>query len=123
MLPPPSLMAIKIRRRAEAWPQTDFLHRRKQRKVKEQLQIDYGPAATLPELFLLLATMFVLVGCGPAGPRAVLKGERLIREQKYSLEVQELQEAIRLIPTNAQPWNHLGLALHHNKQPKEALKA
>jgi tetratricopeptide (TPR) repeat protein len=93
--------------------------------VKEQLQSDYGarPAATLPVLFLVLAAMFVLVGCGPAGPRAVLKGERLIREQKYALAVQELQEAIRLIPTNAQAWNHLGLALHHNKQPKEALKA
>ena len=70
-----------------------------------------------------LGASILLAGCGPAGPRAVLKGERLIREQKYALAVQQLQEAIRLIPTNAQAWNHLGLALHHNNQPKDAFKA
>jgi tetratricopeptide (TPR) repeat protein len=74
-------------------------------------------------LLALCATLLLVAGCGPSGPRSVLKGERLIQEKKYPQAVEQLQQAIRLIPTNAQAWNHLGLALHHNKQPKEALKA
>lgn len=79
--------------------------------------------AAVYALWAMALVVFVLTGCGPPGPRAVLKGERLIREGKYDAAVAQLQEAIRLIPTNAQAWNHLGLALHNNKQPKDALKA
>lgn len=52
-----------------------------------------------------------------------MKGERSIREKKYALAVQQFEAAVQLMPTNAQVWNYLGVALHHNKQPKEALKA
>ena len=85
--------------------------------------IGNGPVSAVMYVLGMVCAVILLAGCGPAGPRAVLKGERLIREQKYALAVQQLQEAIRLIPTNAQAWNHLGLALHYNNQPKEALKA
>src|SRR2546421_188099 len=62
-------------------------------------------------------------GCTPPGPRALLKGERLIREGKYAEAVESLQTATRLLPKNAQAYNHLGLALHGNKQFAPALAA
>src|SRR2546423_5459283 len=62
-------------------------------------------------------------GCTPPGPRALLKGERLIREGKYAEAVESLQTATRLLPKNAQAYNHLGLALHGNKQFAPALPA
>src|SRR5438552_15826862 len=62
-------------------------------------------------------------GCTPPGPRALLKGERLIREGKYEEAIQSLQTATRLLPRNAQAFNHLGLALHGNRQFAPALAA
>ncbi len=60
----------------------------------------------------LLAVVLVLVGCSPAGPRALLDGEQLLHEGKIDLAVARLRTATELISTNAQAWNHLGLALH-----------
>lgn len=64
-----------------------------------------------------------LTGCTPAGPRALLDGERLIRAGKYSQAIEKLQVATQLLPSNAQAWNHLGLAYHKAAQPNNALKA
>src|SRR5690242_9779714 len=58
----------------------------------------------------------VLAGCTPPGPRALLKGERLLREGKYAQAIPRLQQATQLLPANAQAWNHLGLAYHHSGQ-------
>src|SRR5438105_3131252 len=71
--------------------------------------------------FLLLLLLFC--GCTPPGPRALLKGQRLIQEGKYEQAVESLQVAARLLPKNAQAFNHLGLALHGNKQYARALVA
>ena len=71
---------------------------------------------------LLLVTA-LLTSCQPPGPRALLKGEQLIRKGKYAQAVEELQNATRLLPQAAQAWNHLGLAYHGNRQPQEALRA
>src|SRR5260221_5778212 len=52
----------------------------------------------LSACFTLL--VLCLCGCAPPGPRALLKGERLIRQGKYEQAIQSLQEATRLLPTN-----------------------
>jgi tetratricopeptide (TPR) repeat protein len=75
------------------------------------------------ETLLLLGLAFALCGCAPPGPRALLKGERLIREGKYDQAILSLQQATRLLPKNAQAYNHLGLALHGNRQFAPALAA
>src|SRR4051794_29336250 len=70
-----------------------------------------------------LAGAMTLTACRPAGPKALLDGESLLRAGKYPQAVQKLQAATQLLPANAQAWNHLGLAYHHANQPALALKA
>jgi tetratricopeptide (TPR) repeat protein len=65
----------------------------------------------------------ILNACTPSGPRALLDGERLLGQGKYSQAISRLQTAVRLLPGNAQAWNHLGLAYHKGGQPSAALKA
>src|SRR5690348_16609652 len=65
----------------------------------------------------------LLVACTPAGPRALLNGERLIRDGKYAQAITRLETATKLLPGNAQAFNHLGLAYHKAGQPAAALKA
>ena len=65
----------------------------------------------------------LLISCSDPASRALLKGEKLIHQGQYSKAVPELQTATRLLPRNAQAWNHLGLALHYNKQFPDAQKA
>ena len=72
---------------------------------------------------LVLAVLMLVCGCTPPGPRALLKGERLIREGKYEQAIPQLQTATRLLPKNAQAWNHLGLAHHGAKQAEQAARA
>jgi tetratricopeptide (TPR) repeat protein len=69
-------------------------------------------------IFLLL----VATGCTPAGPKALVQGEKLIDKGKYAQAIEKLKIATTLIPTNAQAWNYLGLAYHHAGQPGEAEK-
>lgn len=71
-------------------------------------------------LTLLLA--LILFGCTPPGPRALLKGEKLIQEGKWEEAILTLQKATQLLPNNAQAWNHLGIAYHGNHQYELALK-
>src|SRR5882724_6407454 len=72
--------------------------------------------------FILLGVFGLALGsgCTPPGPRALLRGETLIRERKYADAQQELERAVKLLPDNAQAWNHLGLAYHLGDQPKKA---
>ena len=66
---------------------------------------------------------FLLSGCAPPGPRALLEGEKLIREEKYGQAVEKLELATRLLPRHAPAWNHLGLAYHGQQKPEQALRA
>ncbi len=69
--------------------------------------------------FPMVGGLFVLVltaGCSDPGARALLNGERLINESQYEKAVTQLQNATRLLPRNAQAWNHLGLAYHHQNE-------
>jgi Flp pilus assembly protein TadD len=68
--------------------------------------------------FLIL----LVTGCTPAGPKALIQGEKLIDKAKYSQAIEKLKLATTLIPTNAQAWNYLGVAYHHAGQLGEAEK-
>lgn len=72
---------------------------------------------------LSLTMLMVLAACMPAGPRALLTGERLLKEGKHEAAVAALTEATVLLPRNAQAWNHLGLANHRAGRPNEAIRA
>lgn len=74
-------------------------------------------------LFWASLSIAALTACGPPGPRALVKGERLIRDGKYEQAIPQLQRATQLLPKNAQAWNHLGLAYHGNNQPLPAVRA
>jgi tetratricopeptide (TPR) repeat protein len=74
--------------------------------------------------FLLMAGAVAWIcGCMPAGPRALLRGKKLIDQGKYADAVDELKEATSLLATNAQAWNYLGLAYHHSGQAEPAMEA
>jgi Tfp pilus assembly protein PilF len=77
----------------------------------------------LPGLFLLFLVLAAVCGCREPGPRALLKGERYLRDRQYEKALEELEKAVRLLPNHAQAWNHLGLAYHALQQPQQALKA
>lgn len=64
-----------------------------------------------------------VAGCAPPGPRALLQGEKLLRKGEYELATRKFEEAARLLPRNAQAWNHLGLAYHGAKRFNEAIRA
>ena len=74
-------------------------------------------------LFWILVGSFILIGCGAPGPRALVKGERLVRQGSYAQAVAQLERATQLLPTNALAWNYLGLAYHGNNQPLLATRA
>jgi len=73
--------------------------------------------------FLTICSALLFIGCTPAGPRALLDGEKAIAAGQYKRAVSKLQRAARLIPENPQVWNHLGLALHLYGDDTEALDA
>jgi tetratricopeptide (TPR) repeat protein len=62
-------------------------------------------------------------GCAPPGPRAVLDGERLIREGKLEKAIQRLEAGTQLLPRNAPAWNYLGLAYHYAGRADDAVRA
>jgi tetratricopeptide (TPR) repeat protein len=74
-------------------------------------------------LIFALASVLCLSGCTPAGPGALLKGERLIREGKYEQALEKLLTATQLLPREARAWNYLGLAYQGSGQPGEAERA
>lgn len=64
-----------------------------------------------------------LAGCAPAGPRALLQGDRLVREGKYREAIGKLETATRLLPQDARAWNCLGMAYHGAGEASRALEA
>jgi len=71
----------------------------------------------------LVGGVVLLCGCGAPGPRALLKGESLIKERRYEGAIEYLANAVRLLPRNPQAWNHLGLAYHGAGQFDQAQRA
>ncbi|MGE3311832.1 MAG: tetratricopeptide repeat protein [Limisphaerales bacterium] len=81
------------------------------------------PSRGLRRRALAAALAALLAGCTPPGPRALLDGERLIREGRSEDAIRRLRAAVQFLPANAQAWNHLGLAYHGAKRPTEAAEA
>ena len=73
-------------------------------------------------IFFLVLAVF-MAGCGPPGPRALLKGKKLLDRGDYSDAVVELKSATSLMSTNAQAWNYLGVACQHAGHPADAALA
>jgi tetratricopeptide (TPR) repeat protein len=73
-------------------------------------------------IVFLMFTVF-LAGCGPPGPRALLKGKKLLDRGDYTEAVARLKTATSLLATNAQAWNYLGVAEQHAGQPAAAALA
>ena len=73
-------------------------------------------------LSLLVATM-LLTACAPPGPRAVLKGKRLLEQGECARAIEEFRTATQLLPTNALAFSYLGLALHQSGEHLEAERA
>ncbi len=71
--------------------------------------------------FLALAVF--LAGCGPPGPRALLKGEKFLERGDYDGAVEALKTATTLMSTNAQAWNYLGVAYQYAGHPADAALA
>ncbi len=71
---------------------------------------------------ILVFTVF-FAGCGPPGPRALLKGKKLLDRGDYTEAVARLKTATSLMITNAQAWNYLGVAEQHAGQPADAAQA
>ena len=77
----------------------------------------------LPVLAWLTLLGLGLGGCKPPGVQTLVEGEELIRQGKYAEATQVLQKAVQLLPTNAQAFNHLGLAYHGSGQLDQAGRA
>jgi tetratricopeptide (TPR) repeat protein len=70
----------------------------------------------------LLLAWFV-AGCTPAGPRALLRGKKLLDSGDYTAAVADLSTAVTLLPANAAAWNYLGVAYQKARQPDNAAAA
>ncbi|MBL9126371.1 MAG: tetratricopeptide repeat protein, partial [Verrucomicrobiales bacterium] len=64
-----------------------------------------------------------VAGCTPPGPKALLDGERLLREGRTEDAIRRLRTAVEFLPSQPQAWNHLGLAYHAAKKPSDAVEA
>jgi tetratricopeptide (TPR) repeat protein len=82
-------------------------------------RISYGIIGLV--IFLLFTIYFA--DCGQPGPRALLKGKKLLDRGDYTEAVARLKTATSLLVTNAQAWNYLGVAEQHAGQPADAVQA
>lgn len=71
----------------------------------------------------IMGLLWVLCGCGPPGPRALLEGEQYLKAGKPNDAIRRLRSAVEYLPKNPQAWNHLGLAYHAAGQPVPAAQA
>ncbi len=72
---------------------------------------------------LFLVAALLISGCTPSGPRALLKGKKLLERGDYANAVEKLKTATSLLATNAQAWNYLGVACQYAGRPTEAVTA
>ena len=72
---------------------------------------------------ILLALALIVSGCTPAGPRALLKGRKLLDRGDYAGAVAQFKAATEILATNAAAWNYYGVALQSAGQPDDAVNA
>lgn len=76
-----------------------------------------------PGLCLIGLVLLVLSGCTPAGPKALLQGERLLEQGKTSAAIAKFEKAVELIPDHAMAHLYLGLAHHKNEDAGKAIES
>ncbi len=74
-------------------------------------------------VIVFLTLNFFIAGCTPPGPRALIKGQKLLERGNYEAAVEQLKTATSLLPTNAQAWNYLGVACQRAGQADDAVTA
>jgi tetratricopeptide (TPR) repeat protein len=72
---------------------------------------------------VFLALAIFIAGCTPSGPRALLKGKKLLEQGDYAGAAAQFKTATLLLATNAQAWNYLGVACQHAGQTDDAVAA
>jgi tetratricopeptide (TPR) repeat protein len=71
----------------------------------------------------LLLAGWLLTGCQPPGPAALLEGKKLLDQGKPAAAVAPLTDATAILKTNALAWSYLGLARQQCGQLNEAIAA
>jgi tetratricopeptide (TPR) repeat protein len=66
---------------------------------------------------------WLLTACEPRGPRALLEGERFVKEERFNEAIGTLLVATENLPREARAWNLLGLAYHGAGMDTEAAQA
>jgi Tfp pilus assembly protein PilF len=74
-------------------------------------------------LALAAGVLFLMCGCAPPGPRALLKGDRLLQRGRVAQAIPLLEQAVEHLPDEPRAWNRLGLAYQTAGQPVEAEQA
>jgi Flp pilus assembly protein TadD len=99
-------------------------------RIVSGLGSGFGLASELAErlgwastLLVLPASVVLLNGCAPPGPRALLQGQRLVERGDFARAAEKLRTATSLLATNAQAWNYLGIACQHLGERDEAVRA
>ena len=69
------------------------------------------------------AALGLQTGCTPPGPRALMRGDELLRYNKSAEAIEELKRATGLMPGEPRAWNLLGVAYHRDGQPQLAIQA
>jgi len=64
----------------------------------------------LTGLWIAVVSLFLLAGCSPSGPEALLSGKQMLDQGQPERAVRRFREATSLMPTNALAWAYLGLA-------------
>ena len=73
-------------------------------------------------LLFAVAALAAAPGCTPPGPDALLRGDKFLREGKFTQAVEQLDNATKLLPNEPRAWNLLGVAYHRAglSQPAQA---
>jgi len=74
-------------------------------------------------LAAVAALMLLATGCTPSGERALVEGDRLLREGKTVEAVRMIEHAVETLPQNARALNQLGLAYQTAGRDDEARRA
>src|SRR5688572_19298571 len=74
-------------------------------------------------MIFAVAGLAILSGCAPAGPRALVSGDELLRDDQPAAAIEKLKSAVNLLPNEPRAWNLLGVAYHRAAQPQMAAQA
>jgi tetratricopeptide (TPR) repeat protein len=116
MLTPALMLATKNSGEDGRWKMQDG--------IRHAIEKFHSPFSILhPRCFIFLSFAIFIAGCTPSGPRALLKGKKLLEHGDYAAAAAQFKTATSLLATNAQVWNYLGVACQHAGQTDDAVTA